>query len=160
MKKVRRNMGFTAIELMVVIGIIAILAGIGIPAYTAWIPKYKLRNDLINLKADLEMAKMVAKREYICVDIIFVDNTYTVFRNNGDGSHSCNTALDDDEAIIEYQELSSGISFGDIAFAAGSQNARFRGDGYAKNGRITLNSYNGVTSKTIIISILGRVRIQ
>ena len=155
-----RGKGFTALELMVTIGIIAILAAIGVPAYTKWLPKYKLRNDLINLKAELERAKLTSKRENICVDVIFKDNAYTVFRNNGSGSHSCNTNLDDDESIIEYQTLSSGITFGKISFAGGSTNARFRGNGYAKTGSIILKSYNGVKSKKIIISLLGRIRIE
>lgn len=156
----RRMNGFTVIELMVTIGIIAVITAIGVPAYMNWIPKYKLRNDVINMKADFEQAKMISKRENICVDVIFIDNTYTIFENNGRGSHSCNTKLDDDEKIIEYQPLSSGITFGKISFAAGSKNARFRGDGYAKSGHITLKSYQGVPGKKIIISMLGRVRIE
>jgi len=160
MKKMRKNNGFTVIELMVAIGIIAILVAIGIPAYTKWIPKYKLRNDLINIKAVLEKAKLTSKRENICVDAIFLDNAYTVFKNNGSGLHSCNTKLDDDESIIEYQKLSPGITFGHISFAGGSKNARFKSNGVAKNGSITLNSYNGINSKKIIISILGRIRIE
>lgn len=160
MKRIRSNKGFTAIELMVTIGIIAIIAAIGIPSYAKWIPKYKLGRELVNLKADLERAKMTAKRENICVDIIFIDNAYTVFRNNGSGGHSCNTNLDDDETIIAYQKLSPGITFGHISFAAGSKNARFRGNGVAKDGHITLKSYNGAGSKKIIISMLGRIRIE
>lgn len=156
----RRTDGFTVIELMMTIGIVAIITAISVPAYMKWIPKYKLRNDLINMKADFEQAKMISKRENICVDVIFVDNAYTIFKNNGNGSHSCNTKLDDDEMIIEYQPLSPGITFEKISFAAGSKNARFRGNGYAKMGNIILKSYNGVQSKKIIISMLGRVRIE
>ena len=155
-----RSRGFTAMELMVTIGIIGIVAAIGVPAYTKWIPKYKLRNDVINLKADLEMAKLIAKRENICVDAVFLDNAYTIFKNNGSGSHSCNTKLDEDESIIEYQKLSPGITFGDISFAAGSKNARFRGNGSAKTGHIVLKSNNGSGSREIIISLLGRIRIE
>jgi len=155
-----RNKGFTLLELMITIGIVAIVTAIGVQAYIKWIPKYKLRNDLINLKADLEMAKLISKRENICVDAIFIDNEYTIFKNNGSGSHACNTALDDDESILEYQKLSPGITFGNISFAAGSKNARFKGNGNAKTGHIVLQGYNGISSKKIVISLLGRVRIE
>ena len=40
----RKNSGFTLIELMVVIALIVVLSAIAIPNYIAWLPKYRLNS--------------------------------------------------------------------------------------------------------------------
>ena len=154
-----KNKGFTALELMVTIGIIAIVAAIGIPAYTNWIPKYKLGKDITNLKADLEMAKLAAKRENICVGVNFTTTEYTIFRDNR-GANACNNVFDTNESIIEYQKLSPGNTFASTGVIV-----RFRGNGEAGTpgggtANITLRGYGGTPNKLITVEFLGRISIN
>lgn len=146
-----RNKGFTAIELMVTIGIIAILAAIGVPAYSKWVPKYKLSKDVTNLKADLEMAKLIAKRENIYVGVRFANADYTIFRD----TKPQNFILDGNESIIEYQKLSPGNTFASTGVLTW-----FRGSGEAGPANITLKGYSGVPNKVVGIEFLGRITIN
>jgi type IV fimbrial biogenesis protein FimT len=54
------NTGFTFIELMVVVAIIALLLGMAVPAFFAWRPNYQLRRAAKDLYSNFQMVKMEA----------------------------------------------------------------------------------------------------
>jgi type IV fimbrial biogenesis protein FimT len=54
------SVGFTLIELLVVIGIMAALALISIPAFSAWLPEYRLKQAARELYSNIQRAKMGA----------------------------------------------------------------------------------------------------
>jgi len=56
------SVGFTLIELLVVIGMMAALALIAIPAFSAWLPEYRLKQAARELYSNLQRAKMGAVR--------------------------------------------------------------------------------------------------
>jgi len=56
------SLGFTLIELLVVIGMLAVLALIAIPAFSAWMPEYRLKQAARELYSNLQRAKMGAVR--------------------------------------------------------------------------------------------------
>ena len=63
LKKVDKDSGFSLVELLAVIAVIAIAASIGVPAFSAWIPDYRLRNIVNELHSDMYLAKMKAIKE-------------------------------------------------------------------------------------------------
>jgi len=60
MKTKRQDAGFTLMELLLVIVIMAILAAIAIPGFSGWLPDYRLRQAARALYSNLQRAKMNA----------------------------------------------------------------------------------------------------
>jgi len=60
MRIVKKNSGFTLIELMVVIVVIGILVAIGVPNFMSWLPKYRLKSAVRDLYSNMQLAKMTA----------------------------------------------------------------------------------------------------
>ena len=56
----QKRSGFTLIELAVVIVLLAILAGVGVPNFLSWLPKYRLKIAARDLYSNLQLAKMSA----------------------------------------------------------------------------------------------------
>lgn len=54
------NSGFTMIEVMIVVALIAIIAGIGIPAFSNWLPNYRLKSAATDMFSNMQLAKMEA----------------------------------------------------------------------------------------------------
>jgi type IV fimbrial biogenesis protein FimT len=65
--------GFTFIEVVVVMAIMAILAGIAIPMFSVMIPDYKLKQAAQDLYSNLQNAKMEAVRTNSIRSLIFFD---------------------------------------------------------------------------------------
>jgi type IV fimbrial biogenesis protein FimT len=60
MRIVKKNSGFTLIELMVVIVVIGIFIAIGVPNFMSWLPKYRLKSAVRDLYSNMQLAKMTA----------------------------------------------------------------------------------------------------
>lgn len=71
--------GFTIVELVTVVAIIAILVAVTIPTATIWLPNYYLRNAAMDIFANMQFAKTEAVR---------LDSPYAVVFDPGSDSFS------------------------------------------------------------------------
>lgn len=156
----RKMDGFTFIEVMMVIVIFAVIAGIATPSVLSWRSNAKLRGAANNLKGDLELAKLKAIQENGMVAINFTENSYMVFKDDGDtqGVH------DPSEDLYGSRSLPAGIKI-DLAATTfaddgqGGQYTRFSGKGTANDGTAHLVNSTG-SKKRVVINILGRIKIE
>ena len=156
----RKTNGFTFIEAVIVIFILALIAGIGTPSILKWRSAAKLKGAADNLKGDLELAKLKAIQENEKVAINFRANQYTVFKDDGatEGVH------DVGEDLYGSRTLPAGVvidlvqtNFNDDGL--GGRYLRFSGKGTAKNGTAYLVNSRGAI-KRLVVSILGKITIE
>ena len=105
----RKNSGFTLLELIIVIFLLVILAAISVPIFLSWIPEYRLRSAADDLYAHLQHAKMQAIRNNNNWAVQFVEssNSYTIFSNYINSSDT-GTAV----KTINLSDHGSGVGYG------------------------------------------------
>jgi len=74
----RKNAGFTILELMVVIAIIAVVSAIAVPNMIGWRDRAKLKGAFENLRGDLQWAKIRAIRDHDNVSVVFEPGRYEI----------------------------------------------------------------------------------
>ena len=153
----RKIEGFTLIEALVVICLIAIISAIAAPNILSWRSNAKLRGAAGNLKGDLELAKLKAIQENEPIAITFADQNYMVFVDNGDTEGKWVTG----EVLLKTGNLPAGVYF-DLSnddFTFVNNWTRFNGNSTAKNGTAVL-----VNSKKdrryVVVSSVGRIRVS
>lgn len=85
-KKTRQQpAGFTLLELLVAIAILAILALAAIPAFSVWLPKYKLKSAAQDLYSHMQSTKLSAIRKNAVSGISFYAGPDR-YRHTGSGT--------------------------------------------------------------------------
>ena len=152
----RNNSGMTIIELMVVIGILAILAGIAIPGFIGWLPNYRLRSASDDVQSTLQNAKLRAIREnaIVRVNFDFGNDTYVAFIDNG--ANADNGIQEADEVMIKNGQMPAGIDLQDSGLGGA---VRFTRRGFPDvSGDITID--NGNRTQTVNLTLGGSSSIQ
>ena len=146
----RGQKGFSLVELMVVLGILAVLAGTAMINMAAWKPKQRLLSAVSDVQGAINFARMAAIKENTQVAILFNKPThgFTVFVNtNG------NQTQDPGERTLR----SAGFA-NDINVSSGILN--FDGRGLASAaGNVTLQNATA-GAKTIQVTVTGSSRLQ
>jgi type IV fimbrial biogenesis protein FimT len=109
------SLGFTLIELLVVIGILAVLALIAIPAFSAWMPEYRLKQAARELYSNLQRAKMGAVRANESWGILFVDGAnpeYRIYSLGANRSWDLGTGDDQLQNITIKLSDYKGVKYG------------------------------------------------
>jgi prepilin-type N-terminal cleavage/methylation domain-containing protein len=85
-RKTDLHQGFTLVELIVAISILAIISSIAIPAYSSWLPDYKLKNAVRDLYSNMQHAKMLAIKHNKSCQIVFSTGTGSYEIEKPDGT--------------------------------------------------------------------------
>jgi prepilin-type N-terminal cleavage/methylation domain-containing protein len=148
-KSMRKNSGFTLIELVIVIVVLVILAAVSVPIFLSWLPEYRLRSAADDLYAHLQHSKIQAIRNNNNWAVQFVEssNSYTIYSNYKDSSDT-GTAV----KTINLSDHGSGVGYGrgDATSSIGTYDA----DG------ITYSSNWVVFNKRGMVNNLGYVYLS
>jgi len=106
------NQGFTMIEVLIVIVILAILMSIAIPGFSRWLPNYRLKGATRDFYSNIQLAKSLAIRDRANSVISFSGNAYTVAR---DGTPFKTMNLNDYGSGVSFD---SGSTTDDIEFTS------------------------------------------
>lgn len=131
-----KNFGFTLIEFLIVIGIIGILAMIGVPVFRSYQPDIQLSGIVRNLVADLRYAQQLTVTEQVEHGVRFCTSTenYQIIKYLSP------------EEILKEENLPPEVTFGNIEGFINNE-VRFNAYGAVnKSGFITLENSKGGTT--------------
>jgi len=151
----RRHSGFTLVELMTIIGIIAILFTIAIPNYIGWLPKYRLGSAARDLLSAMQHARLTAVKNNSDVQVKFYpdQDNYRVFTDyDGDQDQ------DADESTIESGKMPKGIYLKETNFDSNTFHFDGRGLASGSGGTISLE-INSKNQTRIRVNRTGNSRI-
>jgi type IV fimbrial biogenesis protein FimT len=148
-----KQSGFTLIEMMIVIAILGIFAGIAIPNYLSYMPKHRLNGAARQVMGDLMAARMKAVSLNHRVKVFFYSNHEYKICDDADN----NGTVTDGEGDVQLRDIQNEYS--DVTFdSSNPPDPVFSSRGTATNPTITFQNSSG--SKDITISIAGRVKIN
>ena len=138
-----RQAGFTMVELMIVIVVIAILSAIAVPNIISWLPNYRLKSAARDLFSNMQKARMQAVKENKNIvtrfDSVINPEIYYFDADN-------NNAYTPGEYKIDLSTYKSGVDYG-----TGNAASNWNGDNCTRASSITFNSRGSSNSGTIYI---------
>jgi Tfp pilus assembly protein FimT len=146
--------GFTIIELIVIMTVVLILLGVGIPTFNNWMPDINLGSGIRDIKSDMELAKSTAIRENTSCALVFDTSTdpdsYTVFRDNV----TTNLVQDGGETVLRTGDMPKNVTMR-------AADTDFDGESAVGfNSRGIPYTYNTVTSQTEDLAGDGFVTLE
>jgi type IV fimbrial biogenesis protein FimT len=176
-KRLFAHLGFTLIELMVVIAIVAILVTFATPSFKRTMAQNAINSAISTLSSDINFARSEALKRGLsvtlcptnsandaCEDTSEWQGGWLVFLDR-DGSNSRSTTSADAETILRVQQnLPGGLIINQVSSAVKS--IRFDRAGSPTNGRSLKINASGLTSsdqtetgRALCVTTVGRTRI-
>ena len=171
--------GFTLVEVMIVVAVLAVVAGIAIPNFIQMLPNYRLKDATRTLFSDMQKAKITAVKTNTNCTVTFnqaiggTTYTYVVYTDlNG------NCEYDAGEAVIDQVLWPANQGFGLDSAQGGGDGLTFLdndignpsisfqpnsiptgNNGGTANGSAFLTNTNGWT-RSVVVSVAGNISLQ
>ena len=146
----RNDSGFTMIELMVVIGIMAILSAIAIPSYIKWLPKHRVGSAARAVMSSMEFARInaIKRNTVVRVDFDWANESLTVVE-----------VVNLVETTLRTRGLPADVDLQDIDLGTP---VTFNGHGFSdeSGGVVVENNKNATLSRIINLTLGGNASIQ
>jgi prepilin-type N-terminal cleavage/methylation domain-containing protein len=153
----KREQGFTLLELMVTIIVLCVLLGLAIPGFSRWIPNYRLRGAARDIHSNLQYAKMTAVKDRARCGVLFdvASSRYQVVSSGPNRTfESTSGSVGGDDIVLKtvsFSEYGSGVAYGhgSATSAIGSgfdNNVTFPDDGVVFDSRGMILSPSGGAS--------------
>jgi len=142
MMKKMKNSGFTLLELMVVIAIVAIMAAIAIPNYISWLPDRRLAAGAQDILQGLQKSrsKAIVTNRRVVVNFNTGADSFIAFVDD-----DASGGLDAGELTVVSRNMPAGIDLVNTGFAGNSVTFDNRGIPITAVGTVTLQNSKGNT---------------
>ena len=162
----RKESGFTLIELMVTMAIVLIMASIAVPTLLSWLPRQRLRGAVTDLVADINSVKLTAIKENQNWAIVFntATNRYFLCSDAGAGDQwdgpAANGGNDTCPKVVRLSDIGSGIQFippiGGF-FGAHEPHVQFNSRGLGNAVQVDVTNMTGSPSYRVQTTLAGGV---
>ena len=159
----KKNSGFTLIEVMVTIGIIAIISAIAIPNYISWLPKHRMGGATRDVYSAMQYARIRAVKEKTNVVINFNAgaDSYRIFIDDGRGGGTANDNTQNGaEPTIKTVLMPADVDLFNAAFGAGSRTGFDSRGVPSQFGNVELRNVQRQLYKRIVLRISGNPVIR
>ena len=132
----RNQSGFTALELLTVVAIIGVVAGMAIASGVEWLPRHRLKSAVNDLHSNMQRAKMGAIKDHSDWAIVFdasgSPGRYVICSDDGANNTWDGGGDDVVDKVVNLSDYGSGVDFGH-----GSATDDIPGNGVAPGDDIT-----------------------
>ena len=165
LKKMRKDSGFTLLELMVAIAIVAIAASIAVPNMISWPAKHRMSGAAREIYSAMQYTRLMAVKEKMPVAINFnvATDTFTVFTDEV----STNGTQDAGETLLKTGTMPADVDMFSAFFVGGNTFTGFdarglpmQGGGGTLTGNVRLNNTNQNLFRRVRLRVSGSPVIE
>ena len=148
----RKNDGFSLQELMVIIGIVAIMCAIAMPSLIGWLPKYRMSSAARDLLGAMEFARLnaVRKNAVVVVNFDYANESYQASIGG---------------TVLKTWKMPTGVDLKQPSSQALGASVRFNNQGMpvdalgnAVSGRVAVGA--GGRERLVSLSAGGSIKIE
>jgi len=170
----RKQTGFTLIELMIGIALIATVTAIAVPNFIGWLPNYRLRSAVQDLLSNFQKAKLTAVKRNTNTAVCFSTSGYTIFLDPNEDFVKNSVPTPGEEVVVQvtwdaYKSLNVSLASNTFYTVSGQRCLAFQPNGmpvdadpsgFSNITREANLSNTNNKSTNVIVSPAGGIRIE